>query len=243
MVGVLTVFHHWGLVLALVVAVAASLAAGAVNGWLSVRHNINPIVVTLGMSTFLLGMAEWLSDQQTVGGVGGALDTIFNTRVASIPLAFFYSLAAALILWYVMRHTPLGRYMLFVGQNREVARLSGVRVDRLRFWGYVIGALIAGLSGIMAVGVFGGFQSSTSGSTLLPAFAAAFLGTAVVDPGRFKAIGSVIALCFLATGINGLEIEGLSGWIEDAFYGAALVVAVSVSTVLRERALAVVKRK
>lgn len=241
MVGVLTVFHHWSLGLALLAALAASAGAGVINGWLAVRHNVNPIVVTLGMSTLLLGMAEWLANLQTVGGVGGALNTVFNTRIIDLPLAFIYSLVVAVLLWYVMRHTPLGRHMLFVGQNRDVARLSGVRVDRLRFRGYVVGSLIAGLSGVMAVGIFGGFQSSTSGSTLLPAFAAAFLGTAVIDPGRFNALGSVIALCFLGTGINGLEIVGLSGWIENAFYGAALIVAVSASTVVRERALNLVK--
>ena len=73
---------------------------------------------------------------------------------------------------------------------------------------------------------------------LLPAFAAVFLGTAVIQPGKFNPIGAVIAVYFLQTGIVGLELAGLSGWVEDVFYGAALVVAVAATTVIRRRTAA-----
>ena len=62
---------------------------------------------------------------------------------------------------------------------------------------------------------------------MLPALAAVFLGTAAVQPGQFNPIGTLIGIFFLETGIFGLELMGYSGWVQDVFYGAGLVVAVA----------------
>ena len=95
--------------------------------------------------------------------------------------------------------------------------------------------LLASLAGIMMAGQLGAFQASSATSYLLPTFAAAFLGTTVIVPGRFNPWGSVVAIFFLITGITGLNLLGLTGWIQDAFYGAALIIAVTLSTLVRRR--------
>jgi ribose transport system permease protein len=125
--------------------------------------------------------------------------------------------------------------MAFVGANREVARLAGVRVARIRIGAYVVSGLICGLGGMLLAAAVGGFDPSSSPSYLLPAFSAAFLGTAAIVPGRFNPLGTFVAIYFLATGILGLQLLGYTGWISHVFYGAALIVAVTVSTVVRRR--------
>jgi ribose transport system permease protein len=125
--------------------------------------------------------------------------------------------------------------MLFVGANPEVARLAGIRVQRVRAGAYLAGAVLAGLAGVILVATVGGFDSSTSATYLLPALAAVFLGTSVVQPGMFNPIGTIIAIYFLTTGIFGLQLLGFSGWIQNVFYGAGLVVAVALAKVVRER--------
>jgi ribose transport system permease protein len=70
---------------------------------------------------------------------------------------------------------------------------------------------------------------------LLPTVSAVFLGTAVIRPGRFNPIGTFFAVYFLATGILGLEELNLAAWISDVFYGAALIIAVMLTTLLRRR--------
>ena len=88
---------------------------------------------------------------------------------------------------------------------------------------------------VLLVAGLGGFDPSSSTAYLLPALSAVFLGTATVQPGRFNPIGTLIGIYFLATGILGLQLAGLGGWIEDVFYGAALVIAVAVSHLIRRR--------
>ena len=82
----------------------------------------------------------------------------------------------------------------------------------------------------------GGFNPSDSPTYLLPTFAAVFLGTAVVVPGKFNPIGTLVAIYFLATGIQGLEDLGAASWVSDVFYGGVLVVAVAILTLV-QRAL------
>jgi ribose transport system permease protein len=204
-----------------------------VNGVLIVKVRINPIVVTLGMATLLLGLELQQTQLSTVTGLPNGFASFANAEFLGLPIAFYYGAALMLVMAYVMITTRLGRHMIFVGANREVARLAGVRVNRIRLGAYVFSGFICGAGGVILVAGLGGFDPTTSSEYLLPAFAAAFLGSAMIIPGRFNSIGAFLAIYFLETGIIGLELLGYTGWISDVFFGAALIIAVAVSTVLR----------
>ena len=235
LVPVLASVHHLNIVLACVLAVAACAGAGLVNAILVVIVGINPIVTTLGMATLLEGIALWVSNMSTVGGLSLADGRIANSQFLGLPLSFYYGLVLAAVFAYVMSFTPLGRYMTFVGANREVARLAGIRVQRIRMGTFIAAGIICGAGGIIAVLGLGGYDPTSSATYLLPAFASTFLGTAIVLPGRFNPAGGFIAVYFLVTGIVGLQLLGYAGWISDFFFGLSLIVAVAAATVVRRR--------
>jgi ribose transport system permease protein len=221
---------------AILAGLGSGLLVGFVNAVLVVSIGVDAIIATLGMATLLLGLALRVSDSQTIAGISPTLVTAISDHfLFNLPYSFFYGVALAALLWYVLRHTPLGRHALFVGQGSNVARLAGVKVDHLRFGAFVLSGLVAALAGVVVAGELGAFAPTSSSSYLLPAFSAAFLGSTCVTPGRFNAWGSLIAIYFLITGITGLQLLGFSGWVEQAFYGAALIVAVTVSTLVRRR--------
>lgn len=220
---------------ALVVVLATGLVVGAVNAFLVVKLGVNAIVATLGMGTLLLGLANWVSGSIIQTGISPFLSRVVNDRFIDLPLSFWYGIIVAALLWYILSFRPLGRRMMFVGQNSEMARLSGVRVERVRVMAFIGSALLATLAGVVQAGQLGAFQAASATNFLLPTFAAAFLGTTVVAPGRFNPWGSVIAIFFLITGITGLNLLGLTGWVQDAFYGGALIIAVTLSTIVRNR--------
>jgi len=213
----------------IVIGLASAVGVGLVNGFLTVYVGVQGIIVTLGMGTLLVGLSVWISHSVTLGGVSPGLGRFFNSQLFGVSAAFYYALLIGLVLWYVYRHTPIGRRTLFIGQSREVARLSGVNVNRIRMGTFVLTSLLSGIAGVMVIGVAGGLQPTSLGDLLLPAFAAAFLGSAVFEPGRVNPLGTIVALLFLATGISGLVLLGLDAWIRDVFYGAAVIVAVTVS--------------
>ena len=157
------------------------------------------------------------------------------TRFLGIPLAFWFAAALAVVIWYVFQHTALGRRLLFVGRGREVARLSGVNVNRVRAGALIGSGLISAVAGVLFAGIFGSADPSASLSFLLPAFAAAFLGSTTLYPGRFNAPGALVAVFFLSTGIMGLNFLGAQGFVKNLFYGGGLVIAVSISQLIRKR--------
>jgi ribose transport system permease protein len=234
-VPVLSVLHGWNVALASVFAVAMGVCAGAINGLLVVYAGVNTIVVTLGMSTLLLGIGLAIAHLTAVSGLSTSFGQLANAGVGGLPVSFYYGIALALIFAYVLGFTPLGRHMQFVGANREVSRLAGVRVNRIRFGAFVASGALCGIGGVVITAGLGGFDPSTSVTYLLPTVSAVFLGTAAVRPGRFNPMGTLIAVYFLATGILGLEEFGLADWISDVFYGGALIIAVLLTTLLRKR--------
>jgi len=232
---VLVVNQHWGIWPAAIVAIAGALACGVINGLLVVVAGVNTIVVTLGLGTLLTGVALWMSDLNTVVLPAGRFSRIAIFGVGGLYVSFFYGVLLALAFAYVLAFTPLGRHMRFVGASREVSRLSGVRVNRIRFGSFVAAGALSGIGAVVTVAALGSYNATTSDSYLLPVFASVFLGTAVIQPGRFNPIGTWIGIYFLTTGITGLEELGLQTWVSDVFYGGVLVIAVTIATVLRRR--------
>lgn len=229
--------HGVNIWLACLIAVVATTLCGALNAYFIVRLNVPSLVVTLGSGTFFMGIAE------LIGGTGAASITPNNTfrdvtqfSVAGLPVSFWYGLVLVAAFAYVCACTPLGRHLMFVGANREVARLAGIRVNRIRASSYIVAGFLAGLAGVVIVSSVGGFDPTSAMTYLLPTLAAVFLSTAVVTPGQFNAIGSLIGIYFLETGIFGLQMLGLTGWIQDVFYGGGLVLAVALATIVRVRA-------
>ena len=95
--------------------------------------------------------------------------------------------------------------------------------------------LIAAAAGVLYTGTAGAADPTSGATFLLPAFAAAFLGTTTITPGRFNPWGTFIAVYFLVTGITGLAIMGVQTWVQNVFYGGALVIAVTASQIVKMR--------
>ena len=234
LVGFLNVEQGWPIGLAILVALGAGLLIGLINAFFIVAVGIESLVVTLGMGTLLAGAALGIQSLP-VSGVSESLVDVSRTDLFGIQLVFYYALALVVVLWYVLSHTPLGRYLYFVGEGLQVARLSGIRVDAIRAGSLVAGSFISAAAGVFQAGLIGGADPTIGPTLLLPAFAAAFLGATAISPGRFNPWGTFIAVYFLATGIVGLQLIGLSGWIEQVFYGAALILAVAASRLASKR--------
>jgi ribose transport system permease protein len=237
-IAVLNVLHHWPVGLTVLVALAAGLMVGVVNGFVTVIFGIESLIVTLGMGTFVAGVTLWISNSDTVSGISQNLvNPIVVWRFLGIPVEFYYALGVALVLGYMMEFVPAGRRLLMVGRGREVARLSGIHVDRVRFLAFVCSGGIGAIGGVLFAGTSGAADPSSATVLLLPAFAAAFLGATAIFPGRFNVAGTLIAVYFLVTGITGLQLLGAQTYVQNLFYGAALVVAVVFSQLAHRRKL------
>ena len=234
--GLLATDYGWPLALALLAALGIGAFAGAVNAFFVIFFRIHSLIVTLGTAAFMTGVTLWISGGMTVIVFSRPLvNWVIKFKVGMVSPVFFYALIVAAIIWYVFEYTTWGRQMLFVGRGREVARLSGIRVDRVRATSFIACGFISGLSGIMFLGRAGAMDAMSLQILLLPAYAAAFLGATAIIPGRFNPWGSVLAVLFLETGIRGFQLLGTGTYVQNLFYGGGLLVAVALSQLVRNR--------
>jgi ribose transport system permease protein len=231
----LNVLYHWPIELAILAALVFALAWGLINGLLIVFVGINSVVITLSVSSVAAGLGFFLSQETTVSGIDPQLAVVATGRFLDLPLIFWYGIVLVAVVAYIMSATPIGRNMLFVGSNPGVAKLAGISVKSVRMGAYLSSAALCGFAGIILSLGLGGFNPGTAATNLLPTFAAVFLGTVAVVPGRFNPVGMTIAAYFLLTGVFGLQLLGFTGWVVQVFYGVALGAAVAVSRVLRKR--------
>ena len=138
-------------------------------------------------------------------------------------------LVVSICIWYFLTYTTSGRYVYATGGGTEAARLSGVRTSRILAGSLIIAGVLAAFTGVVATARVGAGQASIGPPYLLPAYAAAFLGSTQFGNGRFNVWGTVLATYTLAFGEKGLILGGAPVWTPDVFDGVALALAVAFS--------------
>lgn len=215
-----------------VIAVTACAAVGFVSGFIVVKLGVNSFIATLGMSQVLAAANILISGNRTINGVlSDAYRDFGRAKVFGLPLYFYFVLLIAVIIWYVLEHTPLGRYLFATGGNTDAARLSGLPTDMLRWGTLIASAVIASLAGLIHTWKVGTYSSSIGPGFLFPAVAAVFFGASQLK-GRPNVWGTLIAVYALAFGVKGLQLTFTTGtaWIEPLFEGVSLLVAVALAS-------------
>jgi ribose transport system permease protein len=235
-VAITNVNDGWPVGISILLVLGIGAVIGLINAFFILYFRIHSLIVTLGVGTFLNGVILWFGDSQTISGVSmNLIDWVISYRLFGIPLAFYYALALAAALWFFLERTTPGRRLLFVGRGRDVARLNGIHVDRVRTLSLVASGVIAAFAGVLYTGETGSADPLSGLTLLLPSVAAAFLGATSIVPGRFNPFGSVISVYFLVTGITGLTMLGVNSYVQNLFYGGGLVAAVALSQLVRNR--------
>jgi ribose transport system permease protein len=228
--------HGAPLAIAIAVGLGTGVAVGIVNGLLVTGIGIDSVVVTLGTTTLVAGIVEWKTNGQSiVTGIPNALIDLSTPIGGAVPGAFLVAVALVAVSYWVLRHTPFGRYVHATGDNRAAARLVGLRPGRLAFVTFLLSGLLAASAGIVQVGVAGAANPNVGPSLTLPAIAAVFLGVAAITPGRFNVWGTFVAIIFLAILNSGLNLASTSPYVTDLANGAALIIGVALATVLGKR--------
>lgn len=221
---------------AAILAVVISLGIGLLNGFVVVRLHVSSFITTLGIGSVITALQVVVTNNlQPVQPNNSSWADFTNHTIFGFQIVFVYMSLLALVLWWVLQHTPVGRYLYAIGSSPDAARLSGVPVNRYTWMSLAASGTIAGIGGVMFGSLTG--PSLTYGSgLLLPAFAAAFLGSTQIVPGRFNVWGTVMSIFVLATGVAGLQLAyPQAQWLDPMFSGAALVLAVAIA-VGRQRA-------
>ncbi|HEX7405380.1 MAG TPA: ABC transporter permease [Candidatus Nanopelagicaceae bacterium] len=208
---------------------------GTVNGVLVAKAKINAVIATLGVGTALVGVGFAYSTYPIVSGVPPSFSNIaLGSLVFGIPNLISIMIVVCTILWIVLNKTDLGQKMQAVGGNIEAAKLSGIRVDRVKIFAFAIAGICAALTGALLASLLGSGTLAAADGYLLDSFAAVFLGSATLRDGEFHIVGTLIGALIINIGFNGLSIFGAPTYFQQIFQGGILVLAVGLSTISRK---------
>ena len=230
----------WPLACAAVLVIAA--VYGLINGILVALADIDSFVATLGSGTVVYALALWHSGgRQIVGDLPDAFLNLHHTEISGVPIAAFYVLIVAIILWIVTENTPVGRCMYAVGGNPVAASLNGIKVNKYIICSFIVSSVLTGFVGILIAAEQGVGQASVGMDFMLPALVGAFLGSTTIRPGRVNVWGTVVGIAVLAIGIAGIQQFGGAFWVEPLFNGSTLLLSITLAGYAQRRRIAGLK--
>ncbi len=234
MVSWLQTEQGWSMWPAMLVTLLIALVCGAVNALLVVGVRINSFIATLASGAIITAFAEYTSGGVQITVPGSFKEISKSQMFWGIQAKVGYLVIIAVVIWYVLEHTPVGRYMHATGDGPDAARLAGVQTSRYIVISLLICSFVAGFAGIVSAAQTAG--NATAGAPyLLPAFAAVFLGSTQFL-GRFNVWGTVVSVFVLASLVAGLQraIQNpdIKRVLDSLFFGIALIAAVGFSKLL-----------
>lgn len=223
--------------LSILCALALGAGIGIINGLLVTKVRINAVISTLGIGTMLTGIGFTYSAFPIATGIPRAFTDISLGRIVfGLPNPVIIMVVVLLALWVILNKTDIGQKMQAVGSNMEAARLSGIRVDRIKIFAFATAGFCAALTGTLLSSLLGSGTLAAADGYLLDAFAAVFLGSATLREGEFHITGTLVGVLILAVGFNGLSIFGAPTHFQPIFKGGILVLAVGMSALARRYA-------
>ncbi|WP_169988470.1 ABC transporter permease [Microbispora sp. H10836] len=223
-----------GMALLLVVLIGA--LVGLVNGLLVTRAKVDAFIATLAVGGAATGVSLLYSGGLVIyTGIPQSLLNAGTYELAGVPLTIWYVAILLVVGWAVTRQTILGRNWYASGANPDAARLAGVKVTRMVVFAFIATGVLSALAGIVLTARMGSSDPTVGPDLLLPAFAAAFLGSSILSDGKFTILGTIIATLLIAFAAAGLDAIGLSAGVKPVFNGAVLVGAVALTALLRRR--------
>lgn len=216
----------WPVVPAILAVAACAVAIGLVNGLLVTRLEIPALVATIGTASLLDGLTLWVTGNSVIfNGFTDAFMAYGNWRLGGLQAPVIYLAVLAAGLAVALRHTVTGRHLYATGGNRAASRMSGIRVERQVMLAFVGCAVLAAVAGFVYTARQGSLTPLFGNSLLLPAFAAAFLGSVTLAHRRFHIPGTVLGVYIIGTGTFGLLLIGAPAYSQQLFAGAVLIIA------------------
>ncbi|HWI00036.1 MAG TPA: ABC transporter permease [Propionibacteriaceae bacterium] len=218
--------------LALVVALVVGGLVGAVNGWLVAFRGLEPFIVTLGMLALARGLVyAYGNGIPIIPEASSSFASLGQATFIGIPVLAIIWLAMVALIAFLLYRTVWGRRVYAIGSNKEAARSSGIPVKATLWSVYILAGLLVGLGGWMFLARFAS-GTSTAGNLLeLEAIAAVVIGGARLSGGYGKVFGAVVGTIIFTVIANLLSLLNVSTFLQDAFRGALILVAVTLATV------------
>lgn len=228
---------YWGVYIpvAILASLALCLVIGFVNGWLVARVGINPLIQTLAMMGIIRGLALMVSGSG-IQNLPEGFSRLGQSRFLGFQLPVWYMVAVVIVFTFLVARTIFFRRYYYIGGNEKAARLSGIRVGRMKIYSFMLMSFLAGLAGIILAARLGAAMPTTGQGLELKVITAVILGGASLLGGQGKIMGALLGTLFMGIVANIMILARVSGYWQQIIFGIILIFAVAIDLILQKRA-------
>ena len=215
-------------IIALIIGVLIGFVLGAVNGLLVTTGNMAPFIATLATMTIFRGLTLVITDGNPITNLGDSyLFQLFGKGYfIGIPVPAVTMIIVFVILLIILQKTTFGRHTYAIGGNEVAAKISGIKVNKIKFLIYGISGLMSALAGGILTSRLNSAQPTAGTSYELDAIAAVVLGGTSLTGGKGRIVGTLIGVLIIGVLNNGLNLLGVSSFYQQVVKGVVILIAV-----------------
>ncbi|QOX62489.1 ABC transporter permease [Anoxybacterium hadale] len=236
--GIMMMHWGWNPYLSLLAALFLGLVLGSLNGLIISKLRLNAMVATIGMAGVYGGVNLVLTKGKAITGIPSEIHIFGKGNLGPLPIPFIFTLIVLVLVLFFVKKTKTGRYIYAIGNNRDAARVLGIKVDRIRILIYSIVGMISALAGILYVARLGSAQSAIGENWPMNSIAASVIGGVALTGGIGNPAGALIGAAIISVIQNMIILFGVNVYWQSAVSGFVVVIAISfssLSVILQER--------
>lgn len=217
-------FHGVNIWVAVLAGLTVAVLCGMFNALFIARIEVSPILVTLGTMSLFQGIALYVTKGNAFSNFPESYNVIGLGYVGPFPVQFLIFACLAVVIALVLKRTPWGRSIYLIGGNTVASRFSGVNHRKVLFYVYVLVGLLCGIAAVIISSWVNMARPDLGSSYLLQSIAAVVLGGTMLTGGKGSILGTVMGVSIFAVLSNGLNLNGVSPFMQNVFMGAILIV-------------------
>ena len=221
--------------IAILVGLGVGLSCGMINGLLITHGRIPPFISTLGMMSVARGAALLYTKGRPVTGFSENYRYLATGEIFHIPAPVIIMGVVYIIAHFVLNRTKLGRYAYAIGGNEEAAILSGINVKLYKTMVYALCGMLSGLAALILTARLNSAQPIAGNMYELDAIAATVIGGTSLMGGEGTVLGTLIGALIMGVLRNGLNLLGVSSFIQQIVIGSVIIIAVLMDMALKKQ--------
>ena len=225
----------WPMPVALAAGLGVGAISGLINGLVIAFGRLPPFIMTLGMMSVARGAALLVTDGRPISGFDAAFRSIATGHVLGVPAPIVLTLVIYAAAHFVLSRTRFGRYVYGIGGNEEATRLSGVNVRFHKTMVYVVSGAASAVAAVLLTARLNTAQPIAGIMYELDAIAAVVIGGTSLSGGEGNLGGTLIGALTMGVLRNGLNLLGVSSFLQQLVIGAVIIVAVLVDILVKEK--------
>jgi ribose transport system permease protein len=217
-------------ILAIPLALVVGAALGFLNGLVHVKLKIPSFMASLAMGFVGTGLALLLTGGDRIRVEDELFRSLLTLRILNFPLMCYVALLALLVAWFIQSRTTLGRNFYAVGGGEELAKASGLNVEKVRILGFTLAGVFFALGALMAVVRIGIAETATGNNFMFVSITSVVVGGTALWGGIGGVWNTLVGVLIVNVINNGMVVIGLPNWLQDGVLGLLVIIAVVLST-------------